>query len=941
MGVRVDAQAAGKRELLGGAPKTQCAERGRGTARGRPRAPGQAAQGQGQRRGAKVNCDGPARALNTKADDGNSGEAAHRRLPGASASPVQSGELWSFFFSVLGRAKTPLASFWHSLRSAPPGKLPGQGGRIWPMPVPFPELHRRGGKRCRSDVPRKLALNATILILSWLYLGQPPVPRRSDVLGLGTPLSSAQWAVVETLSRGVKAWNGHPMVGPEAMGRNAAKVESCEEMFSALERAGDSGAPLPGHGFMSAKVCGSLDLEPASLAQSVVPERFRFFERPSFDPMPYLSRDSREVFQRPLDFARVIPDEEPVPRTQVRCSREAALRLLTVLDQSGRLALRPAGQIRKRVLNGIFAIPKDLERDRMILDARAPNQAESIQQPWLRSMASVEQLQWIELKETEELRVSAEDLREYYHCFRIEEQRIRRNGLALKFRPSELRHLSCYEPSLERADFVRPCLRTLAMGDSCAVGIGQESHLSVLLRTGAVRVEQLVTLSGRPPRTNIIAGLLIDDFAVIEKVAKGSEAREHEAPGLMKRVHAGYAAAKMPRHEGKSIAAADKAEFWGGELDGREGVFRPAARRSVPLASLLLRAVAGGKATPELLEVFAGSLVSIFQFRRRLMSILDKIYSEPLGVPPRGVFVMSAALKDELLTSAVLLSQASIDFRTPGAPVLVASDASSKSEAAVFAEITEAASSELCRHGLQKGLWAKLLKPVDALMRERGELADDLQLPSGVYSSHPCWETVCKTLQFKQLGRTKYPGKRRHINIGELRAALAAEAWVGRRWPSRRYVHLQDSQVSLATLVKGRSSSGSLNTELKKSLGDYLGFNVKASYGFIKTHLNPADDPTRGKAVRPAVEDPPEWLQGLLRGSFEQFDAFLRRSGVHLDQLRELPPSEELLPDAPLPEFVRKRHGCCGYCRGRLRLGGKRGSAQNASKQDSSCTEAS
>ena len=268
-------------------------------------------------------------------------------------------------------------------------------------------------------------------------------------------------------------------------------------------------------------------------------------------------------------------------------------------------------------------------------------------------MASVEQLQWLELSAGEDLLVSTEDLREYYHCFIIEEQRILRNGLALKFRPSELRHLTCFSAALEKEQFVRPCLRTLAMGDSCAVGFGQESHLSVLLRSGAVKLEQMVTLSGRPPRAGVVGGLLIDDLAILERVPKHSGPEQHEAPSIMRRVHAAYSSANMPRHEGKSISGALRAEFWGGQLDGAEGVFRPAACRSVPLAGLLLRMVEGGRATPELLEVTAGSLVSIFQFRRRLMSLLDKIYSEPLGLPPRSVLQLSPALKDELLASAV------------------------------------------------------------------------------------------------------------------------------------------------------------------------------------------------------------------------------------------------------------------------------------------------
>ncbi|CAE7224208.1 Ap1g1 [Symbiodinium sp. CCMP2456] len=639
---------------------------------------------------------------------GPRGEQVSHHLPGAAATPVASSEVWSSFFSVLG-----------------------QRGRLWPMPVPYPDLHLRGGQRSRSDVPRKLALNATILVLSWLYLGQPATPRRSDALGLGTPLSSEQWAVVETLGRGVDAWNAQPLIGPEAMGRNAAKVESCEEILRALEERGDSpqssgGATAAGQ-FLSARSCGTLNLEPASLAQSIVPERLRFFEEPSFDPRPFMSSQTRAVYRRPLDFARPIPEDEAVPKTQVRCTRDAALRLLKVLDGCKRLSLRPIGAVRDRVLNGLFAIPKDLQRDRMVLDARAPNQAEAVTQPWLRSMASLEQLQWLELKGDEDLRVSAEDLKEFYHCFQVEEQRICRNGLALKFRPWELKDLGCYTSDLDACDYVRPRLKTLAMGDCCAVGFGQESHLGVLLQAGALQVE-LVTLTGRPPREGLVGGLLIDDLAVLEKVKKGSSEAEHKAPAVMQAVHSAYESAGMPRNRAKSVASASTAEFWGGAFDGIEGTIRPAPRRTVPLSSLLLRAVRGGFVTPELLEVFAGSLVSIFQCRRRLMSVLDKIYS------------------DELLVSAVLVSQACIDFRTPGAPVIVASDASSRAEAAVFAPVSREASAEFCRHGLQKGLWSKLLKPVDALLRERGDLAEDLQLPSGQRS------------------------QRRHINVGELRA---------------------------------------------------------------------------------------------------------------------------------------------------------------------------
>ena len=219
-----------------------------------------------------------------------------------------------------------------------------------------------------------------------------------------------------------------------------------------------------------------------------------------------------------------------MPRTQVRCSRSEALKLLHVLDASGRLALRPASATRPRLYNGLFAIAKDLERDRLILDARGPHQVESTEQPWLRSMASVERLQWLQLKADEDMTASTEDLREYYHCFEVEGDRVLRNALAMVLTPAEAEGLGCYCPSMAEHGPLRPCLQTLAMGDCCAVGFGQTAHLSVLLRSGALDLSQFVSLSGRPPRRGLVAGLLIDDLAVLEAVPKGSGVSSHEAP---------------------------------------------------------------------------------------------------------------------------------------------------------------------------------------------------------------------------------------------------------------------------------------------------------------------------------------------------------------------------------------------------------------------------
>ena len=55
---------------------------------------------------------------------------------------------------------------------------------------------------------------------------------------------------------------------------------------------------------------------------------------------------------------------------------------------------------------------------------------------------------------------------------------------------------------------------------------------------------------------------------------------------------------------------------------------------------------------------------------------------------------MSPDLRAELLCAAILLSQSDIDCRAPGAPLLVASDASQHAEAAVAASVPEPFSRE-------------------------------------------------------------------------------------------------------------------------------------------------------------------------------------------------------------------------------------------------------
>ena len=320
----------------------------------------------------------------------------------------------------------------------------------------------------------------------------------------------------------------------------------------------------------------------------------------------------------------------------------------------------------------------------------------------------------------------------------------------------------------------------------------------------------------------------------------------------------------------------------------------------IPLCNILLEVVRIGHCSVGLLEVISGSLIAAFQFRRRLMSSLSEIYAAQRGRSKAEIVKCSKELLDELLCIVGLLPMAVIDLRLRPAKLLVASDASNAKEAAVAAKVDGRMTSEMQRHSLQKGLWNRLLSPAAAYLKERQRLEAEEELPGEIYTQHPLWQEAGEVLKFEQFGKVRKVQRKRHINLGEVRAALAAEKLVGQTSPGHYYMHLQDSQVSLACMTKGRSASTAINVELRRSIPHVVGYNVRGYYGFIRSKSNPADDPTRSQTIREAKRSPPNWWKLEKDEDYEELDKFLEENHVHPMQVSELPDPAELLPEIEL-----------------------------------------
>ena len=829
-------------------------------------------------------------------------------IPGASATTVLGSNIWELLFHTLCTTRTTLRfSFLSARRTS--AAAAADFWQVWPMPLPYPEVHLRASKDSEFEFATKKGINFSVLVLNQLAS-----PSRREAAfatpAFGTKLNRRQWEVVKRLRPLIVEWNLHPPVDAAAMGRAASKMESVETVLCALEAevrevsrdlrsyCGKSSSGEQEHLHFrrpAGEVVGTLSQKVAHVAKAVEPDRLRFWKTPSFDPTEFLDPANRQSYAAPLDGAE-LPEESGFvpPRVKVRIQKNNRIKFLELLDSSDRLRLVPEKDVRQGYLNGVFCVPKDQDRDRMVLDARPPNGLEKPENRWIRSLASTQQLQHFFTQPGEQVMLFAEDLREFYHAFKISKQRVVRNCLEMPVSPAEICHLRCFEDWMDEHEALYPALNTMAMGDCNAVAYGQASHLGVVLQSQALELGDIITLTGRPGRKRFIAGLMIDDLVLLQRCSAAELPSETECGLAIEVIRRAYVDAGLPRHDGKAVYGEKRGTFWGLQMNGESCTARPLLSRCIPLVRIIAEVVRLQHCTVSLLEVISGSLISVFQCRRRFMSILDEIYSAQRGRAKGDIVRLPPSLQQELLSACALVALTSVDFKLRPSRRVVATDSSSTKEAAVSCFVGEKVVEELQKHALQKGLWNRLLSPDKAYLRQKGLLDEQDELPDKSYAMHPAFEELAATQQFRPFGKVRHRRARQHINLGEISAALEAEKLMGEREPDHYYLHMQDSQVSLAALVKGRSSSKAVNELIRSSIPFHVGNGVRPFYAFVRTGRNPADDPTRGVCVRKPLRPEALWLRELEVGKTSSFDSFIAAAGLSASDLQGLPDPTEL-----------------------------------------------
>ena len=444
---------------------------------------------------------------------------------------------------------------------------------------------------------------------------------------------------------------------------------------------------------------------------------------PSFDPVPYLTDPVvRNAYLDPNTLRKPSTDWPKCRPAHVNCSRQQLLKLAAKWDAVGALRIVCAEQVDESELVGLFAIPKDREFDRLIIDPTTINSRCQGYSNFTKLLAPGALLTQLHLDNGEVARFSADDLTEMYYTYVVSDERSRRNTIRMKFDASEVQHFKAFRPGLHVGS-VFLCLATLGMGDQLSVEVAQQSHWNVLaFRAGAMLPGEVLAYRRPFPRTATVEMLAIDDHVVCQKLSAGEAAKDQPKRDtlIFERSAQAYRDVGLVQHPKKRKRNLQRGTLLGAEVDGEEGWVAAPRHRVGTLMMATSLVARKGVCTPALLSSLLGLWVHVLMYRRPALSILGVAFSDAQKEPRNRVIALQRATLNELLALVMLGPVLQTDIRVGYVPRLYSMDASPEGAGIAYAPVPDEVVKELWRHGEHRGYYTKLEGGATALLREQG-----------------------------------------------------------------------------------------------------------------------------------------------------------------------------------------------------------------------------
>lgn len=668
-----------------------------------------------------------------------------------------SSNLMQVFCRDFLRSRTAVGSFCRKslvLQDAS-NMQPSRSKALWPVPLPrwrwtaCMHLGPRRRRRKRELSTRHLATQLIIACLNWEVLGHPVDPPPEGCLGY--PISDAQHLIIEHIESLVDHHLSSGDFTEDDLGRFLEKYQGVIKMLEELPHCHSSGEDLtsvlidlqadldPYNSHFGGRVHHRTEDKPKSDhqctfdrsaplpmsgARPVISSRIKWQFPPSFEAEAYLTNplvkaafEDPEVMRKPKEFW------SPSKPAKINCSKAELLDLAKRWDDLGAIRLLPADQKCWEEAVGMFAVAKDSQFDRLIINPQNLNGRMWTVSDSTKSLAPGCMLGLLHLQEGECFRFCADDLSDFYYTFKVSERRASRNAFRFRFKPSELEHLHCFKPEHRRHNHLLICLSTLAMGDNLAVEIAQQAHANVLrVLCGSMLDSETLRYRHPIPRGDFVELLAIDDHVGIQRLLSSQLPEE---PSL-RDTHVFQLAAKAYKSVGlvqqkkKQKRNCTQGTILGADFDGVKGRVMAPRSRILLLSGISMKIVSQGTCTRRLLNLVVGCWVHVLLFRRVLFSVIDSLFTDGLARPLDQVFCLNRQSLNELQVLAMLGPTAQSDLRVHYSKFLYTTDASPSGGAVVRAEIGPKAAQEVWRHTEQKGFYTKLQSPVSVILSEHG-----------------------------------------------------------------------------------------------------------------------------------------------------------------------------------------------------------------------------
>lgn len=835
------------------------------------------------------------------------GARERTRRPPPLPAPKSAEDALRQALTLSGQGSSNLARFLRQWRSHGTGHVshnvrrvrgvPSGTERLFPCAVPA----RVAGA---SDLGHRLLLDA-VGVACWIACGsQPKAPSRlpaADSPGHLSLLSllSEQIERFLTLSVTKFAPVDAGRSGPETDAAIAQLVAACQlhdDYENTTLRLGKSRA----NGSAATRTVA---------ARLALPRRG---ETGSLDISPYLSPPVREAFEDPSSIVQLAD----VPPCSVAGWTSERRKVLHRLDDVELLALSKSGDVPRGpsgedTSSDFFTVRKDDSTDRAILKRICRNAIEEAIDAVTATMPHGCLWEDLVLSVGRKLRLSADDLPNFYHLIATSRDRQRTNAFGKALSLDEVKHLRAYArlPEAEKDDpspgAYRALWGTLPMGDRNAVSFAQESHSNILRSGGCMATEHLIVYRRPFPLpsidgSHIIEGVMLDDHVVgcvVDMDATREQALDDLAHagagigvggdiGVIARSIATYHHLQIPPKPEKAQRFEEEAaDLWGATVGGRVGFCRSKVSVHWRAIGVSIEVLKIGFASGELVRSVAGLWVHVLTFARSAFCLLDRLYAfAGEFADDAEVRRLPTAVRDELMVLVLLSPSFERDLRAPIDQGVSCTDASSTKGASVVGVVAAGVAEALWTHRVRKRGYVRVIDHADETLIHAEDVGDT--------RTAEILKNVFRREGYKPLGRQKgeaicgwaeqiiaatawesrlvFRTKRDvHINVGEARA-LASEVLrlaVDPQNHRKRRVFGLDSLVLVGAASKGRSSSRALNRVLRSTVCTSLFARCSQGFVHLRSAWNPADDPTRDVPIR-SPGAAPSWLKDVeVRGS--------------------------------------------------------------------------